>query len=194
MEDGRNRRRFGTPPQLGELDRIDSQILAELQQDARLPNKTLAARVRLSESSCLARARRLRERGIITGFHAHVDPARLGRPLQALIAIRYRHTQRSRVERFTHDLLALPETLSLFHVTGDDDFLLHVAVTDTNELRGFVLDRLLRRPEVDHVRTSIIYEHRHKDVLQGPTAPHEKPATDRPLVDEGPLRPRPTGA
>jgi DNA-binding Lrp family transcriptional regulator len=180
VEDDKNRRRFGAAPQLGGLDRIDSQILAELQQNARLPNKTLAARVHLSESSCLARVRRLRERGIITGFHAHTDPARLGRPLQALIAIRYRHTQRSRVERFTHDMLALAETLSLFHVTGDDDFLLHVAVTDTNELRGFVLDRLLRRPEVDHVRTSIIYEHHPKGVLQGPAAPQEQPATDRP--------------
>jgi DNA-binding Lrp family transcriptional regulator len=46
------------------------------------------------------------------------------------------------------------ETLSLFHVTGDDDFLLHVAVADTDHLRGFVLNRLLRRPEVEHVRTS----------------------------------------
>jgi hypothetical protein len=63
-----------------------------------------------------------------------------------------------------HDLLALSETLSLFHVTGDDDYLLLVAVASTEHLQRFVLDRLLRRPEVDRVRTLIVYQHRHKDV------------------------------
>jgi DNA-binding Lrp family transcriptional regulator len=168
MKEASGRRGFGTAAEMGQLDRIDRQILAELQRDARLPNKTLAGRVHLSESSCLSRVRRLRERGIITGFHAHVDPARLGRPLQALIALSYRHTQRTQVKRFTSDMLALPETLSLMHITGDDDFLLHVAVADTEHLRNLILERVLRRPEVDRVRTSIIYEHLHKDVLESP--------------------------
>lgn len=155
-----DRTEFGPEGSFAYLDAIDRNILAVLQQNARLSNKELASRIRLSQSSCLARVRRLEERGVIVGYHARIDLARLGRPLQALVAIRYRHTEGNEVERFTREVVALPETRSLFHVTGDDDFLLHVAVADTNQLRGFVLDRLVRRPEVERVRTSIIFEHR----------------------------------
>ena len=66
------------------LDRIDFEILAQLQNDARLSNKELAARVHLAPSSCLERVRRLRRLGAITGFHATVDPEVLGIALQAM--------------------------------------------------------------------------------------------------------------
>jgi DNA-binding Lrp family transcriptional regulator len=141
------------------IDAIDCQILAALQQNARVTNKTLAAQVGLSQSSCLARVRRLERDGIISGYHAELDLRRVNRPLQALIAIRYRQAQRRRVETFTEAMLSLPETLGLFHVTGADDFLLHVAVADTSTLRSFVLDSLLTRPEIEHVQTMLIYEH-----------------------------------
>jgi DNA-binding Lrp family transcriptional regulator len=145
---------------LSEFDAVDRRILDELAHDARIPNKVLAARVQLSESGCSARVRRLQDRGLVRGFHAELDLEQLGRPLQALISIRYRHRQRQRVERFTSDLIALPWTLALFHVTGNADYVLHVAVSDTNALRRFVLDSLLSRPEVDRIETSIVYEHR----------------------------------
>jgi DNA-binding Lrp family transcriptional regulator len=139
------------------LDTVDRRILA-LQQNARVSNKTLAARVGLSASSCLARVRRLERDGLIGGYHAELSLEKLERPLQALIAIRYKHVHRQRVETFTEAVLALPETLALFHLTGADDYLLHVAVADTTTLRRFVLDRLLKRPEVEGVQTSIAYE------------------------------------
>lgn len=141
------------------IDAIDHKILAALQQNARISNKMLAARVGLSQSSCLARVRRLERDGIISGYHAHIDLRSIARPLQALIATRYKHTQRRRVESFTKAMLDLPETLGLFHVTGADDYLLHVAVADTSSLRRFVLDSVLTRPEVENVQTAIIYEH-----------------------------------
>ena len=142
------------------FDAVDAQILNELTQDARIPNKVLAARVHLSESGCSARVRRLRDAGVIRGFHAELDLEQLGRPLQALISIRYRHRQRHRVEKFTHELTTLAQTLALFHVTGSADYVLHVAVADTDSLRQFVLNSLLSRPEIDRIETSIVYEHR----------------------------------
>jgi DNA-binding Lrp family transcriptional regulator len=54
---------------------------------------------------------------------------------------------------------ALPETIGVFNVTGDDDFIVHVAVADVDHLRTFVLDRLGSRPEIDHLRTALVYEH-----------------------------------
>jgi DNA-binding Lrp family transcriptional regulator len=146
-----------------ELDRIDRIILEALQKNARTSYKELATQTGVAPSTCLERVRRLRARGVITGFHAEVDRRKLGRELEALIAIRFRAHDRDLVDPFVDHLLSLPETINLFNVSGDDDYLLHVAVQDTDQLRAFVLDRLGARPEVQRLRTSLIYRHMHRN-------------------------------
>ena len=144
---------------LAALDRTDREIVAALQQNARLTNKELAARVGLAESSCLERVRRLVNTGVLRGFHAEVDLKALGVGLQALVAVRLsRHTS-SAVEAFRRSMLALPEATALFHVAGATDFLVHVAVRDSDALRDLVMGAFTSRPEVAHVETSLIYEH-----------------------------------
>lgn len=142
-----------------ELDAVDQQIIAVLQNDARISNRELSARVGLSPSAALVRVRGLRERGVITGFAAELDLARLGRPLQALVAIRMSTHDRAQLDRFVDDMVALGETISLFHLSGEADYLLHVAVADPEHLRDVVLDRLTIRPEVAQVTTSLMFEH-----------------------------------
>ena len=146
-------------PDSNEIDAVDRRILAVLQDDARITNRDLASRVGLSPSASLARMRGLRERGIITGYAAELDLARLGRPIQALVAIRLNTHARDVLDRFVADMVALEETLSLFHLTGEADYLLHVAVSDPEQLRDVVLDRLTIRPEVAQVTTSLMFEH-----------------------------------
>ena len=141
------------------IDAVDQRILGVLQQNARTTNRELAERVQLSPSACLQRVRGLRERGIITGFAAELDLARLGRPLQALISIRLNSHSRDVLDRFVADLVALDETLSLFHLTGEADYLLHVAVADPEHLRDVVLEQLTVRSEVEQVTTSLMFEH-----------------------------------
>jgi DNA-binding Lrp family transcriptional regulator len=148
-----------------DFDRIDRAVLEALQNNARTSYKELASLTGAAPSTCLERVRGLRARGVIAGFHAEVDLARLGRKLEALIAIRFRAHDRELVEPFLEHLLSLPETISLFNVAGDDDYLVHVAVADTNGLHAFVLDRLGVRPEVEHVRTSLIYRHSRKHTI-----------------------------
>ena len=141
------------------IDAVDQQIIAVLQDDARITNRELASRVGLSPSASLARVRLLRDRGVITGFAAELDLARLGRPLQAMVAIRLHTHARTLLDQFVEDLVALEETISLFHLTGEADYLLHVAVADPEHLRDVVLDRLTIRPEVAQVTTSLVFEH-----------------------------------
>jgi DNA-binding Lrp family transcriptional regulator len=148
------------------LDRSDRVILAELQNDARLPNKELAARVGLAPSTCLERVRALRARGVLRGFSAEVDLGALGRELEAIVAVRIRPHSRPQVEGFWSYALALPQVIEVFHVTGADDFLLHVGVAGTDALRDFVLDRLTVRPEVAHVESHIVYQHGRRRVLE----------------------------
>jgi DNA-binding Lrp family transcriptional regulator len=94
-----------------------------------------------------------------------VDLAAIGRPVQALVAIRIRPPTRANIERFRSWAAGLPETLGVFVTSGTEDFLLHLAVPGTDSLYAFVVDRLTTRAEVSDVRTSVVYEHLRSDVL-----------------------------
>ena len=144
---------------MADLDELDTAILRELQADARRTNRDIAAAVGVSPTTALDRTRSLRQRGVIRGALLDVDLARMGRPVQALIAVRIRPPARDTIERFRDWVSALPETIGVFVVSGDEDFLIHVAVADNQDLYAFVIDRLTQRPEVADVRTSVVYEH-----------------------------------
>ena len=147
------------------LDRTDHAILGQLQNDARLSNKELAARVGLAPSSCLERVRRLREDGVLRGFHAEIDPAALGVGIQAMVAVRIRRHSRAMNDAFRAHLLSLPEVIATAHIAGENDYMIHVAVRDVEHLRNFTLDQLTTREEVAHVETALIFEHHRRWVL-----------------------------
>lgn len=133
--------------------------MAELQNNARLSNKELAARVGLAPSTTLERVRRLQEAGTILGFHAEVDPKALGIGLEALISVRLHQHSRDLVAAFRGSILDQPEVIDAYHLAGAIDFLLHVAVRDVDHLRNLAMDRISSRPEVAHLETAIIFEH-----------------------------------
>jgi len=143
-----------------ELDDVDRAILEALVDDARTPNNRLAERLGIAPSTCLARVRALRRTGVLRGFHADVDLAALGRPLQAMIAVRLTVHHREEIEGFTRAVRELPGVLSVFHVAGVNDYLVWVAAADAQDLREFVVDHLATHPAVAHAETSLIYEHR----------------------------------
>ncbi|QKZ21247.1 Lrp/AsnC family transcriptional regulator [Streptomyces chartreusis] len=139
------------------MDDTDSAILTHLQRDARLTNRELARRVGIAPSTCLERVRALRARGVITGYHAAVQPRLLGRSLQALVFVKLRPLSREVIYDFESYLTQLPEVVSVFVVSGDDDFLVHVAVPDIEHLHAFLMDRFSARREVVTFRSSVIY-------------------------------------
>lgn len=151
------------------LDELDTAILRELQVDARRTNRDIAAAVGVSATTALDRTRSLRGRGVIRGALLDVDLARIGRPVQALIAVRIRPPARKIIDAFRDWVSALPETVGVFVVSGNEDFLIHVAVHDNQDLYAFVIDRLTQRHEVADVRTSVVYEHIRNHQLR-PTA------------------------
>jgi DNA-binding Lrp family transcriptional regulator len=142
-----------------ELDRTDFEILAALRKNARLPNNRLAKRLAIAPSTCLERVRRLYADGILKGFHAEVEQRALGIHLQAMIAVRLTRHRREQVEAFHDELLERPEVLSVYHVAGENDFLVHVGVRDSDALRDLVLEVFAGRSNVAHVETSLIFEH-----------------------------------
>lgn len=147
------------------LDRTDCEILAELQKNARLSNKELAARIGLAPSSCLQRVRALAADGVLRGYHAVVDPAALGIGLEAMVAVRIAKHARELVETFRRHVTDLPEVVATYHVGGGNDFVLHVAVRDASHLRTLVLDSISSRAEVVHIETSLVFEHEYRWAL-----------------------------
>jgi len=141
-----------------ELDAVDLAILASLQEDGRRSVKALAADAGIAQSTCAERLRGLLARGIVKGFRAEVDLARLGRGEQAIIGVRVRPHSRALADALVKECLTMPEVLRVMHVAGPDDFLVHVAVADTSALRDFVLDQLTARREVAAVQTYLIFD------------------------------------
>jgi DNA-binding Lrp family transcriptional regulator len=141
------------------MDEFDAHLLCRLQEDGRRSNKELARNLHVAESTCSERTRSLFRRGLITGVHAQVDLKRINRPVQAMVAVRLRPPDRAVIDSFHRFVTALPETLSVFVMSGVDDFFIHIAVRDNEQLNDFILDRLTQRKEIVDVRTSVIFRH-----------------------------------
>ncbi|MCH5642444.1 Lrp/AsnC family transcriptional regulator [Gordonia sp. ABSL49_1] len=145
--------------QPAELDATDRALLRLLQADARMPNNELAQRVGIAPSTCHGRVRRLIDSGVIRGFFADVDPAAVGRPLRAMVAVSLQSDARGQIRRFVGEIATHDEVIDVFFLAGTDDYLLHVATADTETLRQFV-EMLNGRREVAGTTTSLVFDHR----------------------------------
>lgn len=142
-----------------ELDDVDRRILALLHADARMPNSALAESVGIAPSTCHGRVRRLQEVGVIRGFHADIDPAAIGLPLQAMIAVTLQAGARGKIRTFVQQIRKRPQVIDVYFLAGADDFIIHVAARDTDDLRSFVVDNLNADADVAGTQTSLIFEH-----------------------------------
>lgn len=138
---------------------MDRGILTLLHADARITNTALAATVGIAPSTCHGRVRRLVGLGVIRGFYADVDPVAVGLPLQAMIAVRLQFHARGRIRSFIHRISNKPQVRDVYFLAGADDFLLHVAARDTEDLRSFVVEHLNADPDVAGTETALIFEH-----------------------------------
>jgi DNA-binding Lrp family transcriptional regulator len=138
------------------------QILSE---DARRSNKEIAAVAGIAPSTCSERIQRLRDEGVFKGFHAEVEPEVMGIGLQALVVVRLRRHAEDEVQRFWAHAEAMPEVKATYHLSGANDFLCHVVVKDPDHLRRVAVAGFTTLPEVAHIETSLIFEHRSKPTL-----------------------------
>ncbi len=161
----RTQRRAGTELR---LDGVDRAILRALDTDASLTNKALAGRLGVPESTCAYRVRALRERGVIRGTRLQLDPASLGRGLQAMIKVRLGSHSQEHVSTLYDALAAVPGAIHVFHVAGADDFYLHVAARDALDLRDLVLTHITVHRVVRQTETHLVFDHREGSGLLDP--------------------------
>ena len=118
------------------LDDIDTKILQLLTDDGRMSFSDLGEKVSLSPNAARDRVRALVSRGVITGFHAHVDQGRVDRRLRALIDIRLRSPDHAvQFERLIRGNPAVEEAV---HLTGPSDYVVRIACADPTELDDFI--------------------------------------------------------
>lgn len=142
-----------------DLDEVDRRILLALHADARISNSALAEAVGIAPSTCHGRLRRLQDLGAIRGFYTDIDPAAVGLPLQAMISVSLQSNARGRIRDFIQQVRRRPQVMDVYFLAGGDDFILHVAARDTEDLRAFVVENLNADGDVAGTQTSLIFEH-----------------------------------
>ena len=136
------------------LDRVDKSILAELQRDGRLSNRELAERANLSESACLRRVRGLEEAGVIDRYAALVNQAKVGLPGNVFVSITLNRQEQADLAAFEEAVRRVPEVMECYLMTGQQDYLLRVAVSDTADFERLHSQHLTRLPGVARVQSS----------------------------------------
>ncbi|MGY1410870.1 MULTISPECIES: Lrp/AsnC family transcriptional regulator [unclassified Luteimonas] len=139
-----------------ELDRTDLMLLAELQRAGRQTNAELAERVHLSASACLRRVQRLEREGVIAGYRAELDGERLGLGLQAFVRVHLARHDAASIAAFAAHVNEWPEVIACHALTGEMDYLVHVAVGDLEHFSRFLLDKLLAQAGVADVNSSFV--------------------------------------
>ena len=140
------------------LDTIDRKILQVVQNEGRISNVDLAARIHLSAPQCFRRVRSLEERGVIRGYRAEVAPEAIGLAVTAFVSVSVGGNDFGRVRDIEADIRAFPEILECYSVSGEDDYLLKVVARDLKSLSTFLTDQLMQVPGIDDVRSMIALE------------------------------------
>ncbi len=137
------------------LDRVDRQILADLQADGRITNVDLARRAGISAPPCLRRVRALEESGIIKGYHATIDPGALGYNVTVFAQVALNSHADADLRAFEERVGAWAEVRECYMLAGETDFLLKVVARDWEDYQRFLTARLTAAPNVGHVTTAI---------------------------------------
>jgi len=144
--------------ELAPLDHIDEQLLARLQRDGRVPVAQLAREVHLSVTPCLERVRRLEASGVIRGYHAELDPQRLGQQLLAYIEVSLDRTTPDVFDHFRSAMQALEIVQECSMVAGGFDYLLKLRVRDMQEFRRVLGDEIAGIRGVQQTHTYFVME------------------------------------
>ena len=138
------------------LDEIDERLLALLQADGRMSNVELARRVNLSPPATHARVKRLEQEGVLKQYVALVDRELVGYDMLCFINISLQLHQYDAVQRFRMLIDAMPEVLECFHLTGEYDYLLKVAIRNRKGLEQFIVQKLTPIAGIARIHTSLV--------------------------------------
>lgn len=152
--------------QNGVLDELDRAILLELQKNGRISHVELSRIVNLSPPAIHTRIKRLEQQGYIDRYAALVNRELVGYEMLCFISVSLQVHQLDQVENFRRCVTEMPEVLECYHLTGEYDYLLKVAVYNQKSLQQFLMDKLTPIPGIGRIHTSLVLtEIKHSTVL-----------------------------
>ena len=137
------------------LDEIDLRILRDLQENGKITNVELARRVGISAPPCLRRVRALEEAGFITGYHAEVEPAKLGYNVTVFAQVGLDSQSESELSAFEELVRSWPEVRDCHMLAGKADFILRIVAQDWETYQKFVTEKLTPAPNVANVKSAL---------------------------------------
>lgn len=145
-------------PQIQTLDDIDIRILQELQQNSRLTNKELAARIHLSTTPTFERHRRLEREGYIKMYTAIIDADRIDRSFAVYCNVSFKQINREMADNFREIVSSWDEVTECYNVSGDCDFLMKVNVRGMKEYQEFILHKVGELDYIGRVQSVFVME------------------------------------
>ncbi|GAA0778390.1 Lrp/AsnC family transcriptional regulator [Roseibium denhamense] len=139
------------------MDAKDRQIIRALQQNGRMTNQELAAKVNLSPSPCLRRLKMLEASGAIRGYTAEADPTAYGLPVTVFVRIRLERHNAEDVKHFESRVLAMDEVLECVVMTGATDYQLRVVVSGLDAYEDFIRHRIHPIGCIASIESSFVY-------------------------------------
>ena len=137
------------------FDKIDRRLLSELQAEGRITNVELAKRVGLTAPPCLRRMRALEDAGVIRGYHADLDAAKLGFSITVFAMVSLKSQAEADLRGFEDHMKALPEVRECHMLNGEIDFILKIVSRDLQSFQEFLTSKLTPAPNVASVKTSL---------------------------------------
>ena len=137
------------------LDTIDIEILDRLQKEGRVTNVELAQSVGLTAPPCLRRMRALEDSGIISGYHAAIDPVKMGYTIIVFAMVSLKSQAESDLRAFEDHMQKLPEVRECYMLNGEIDFMLKVVAKNLQQFQSFLTSELTAAPNVASVKTSL---------------------------------------
>ena len=138
------------------LDRLDRDILAVLQTDARISLQELSKQVGLSASPCWTRIRRMEEAGVIEGYTVRLNAQAVGLAETVIVQVTLDSHSDEALFAFGRALADIPEVLEALLVSGDYDYILRIAVSDTRDYERLLRERLYKIPGLRHSKSSFV--------------------------------------
>jgi len=141
------------------LNDLDIEILNQLNSDSSIANLRLAQIIGLAPSTTLMRVRGLVQSGIIRKFTLDIDYNKIGLGVQAIVFLSLRRQDEATMRPMIERISSAGNVVQIFHVSGNEDLLVHVAVCDSESLREFIQTHLTIDPNVRNAQTHLIFGH-----------------------------------
>jgi DNA-binding Lrp family transcriptional regulator len=138
---------------LDRLDRIDLQILKEMQENGRITNAALAEKVGITAPPCLRRVRNLEKAGYVRGYHAVLDAEALGYRLTIFAQVFLASHAEDDLKRFESAVHSYPEVRECYMLAGEADFLLRIVAPDWESYQTFLTQSLTKTPNISQIKS-----------------------------------------